>query len=77
MGRFLASIEKRAFKIAQFATSDKEEALDIVQDAMLTLVKNTPTDRSVNGVPCSTEFCTHASWIGIAGHAYVVAGGSG
>ena len=31
-------MEKRAFRIAQIASGDREEALDIVQDAMLTLV---------------------------------------
>lgn len=36
---FLASVEKRAYKMAHIATSDPEEALDIVQDAMLVLVK--------------------------------------
>lgn len=36
---FLAHVEKRAYKMAHIATSDPEEALDIVQDAMLVLVK--------------------------------------
>lgn len=37
--RFLASVEKRAFRIAQIATSDSDEAFDIVQDAMYKLVE--------------------------------------
>ncbi len=37
--RFLASIEKRAFKIAQIAIRDVDDALDIVQDAMLQLAR--------------------------------------
>jgi RNA polymerase sigma-70 factor (ECF subfamily) len=37
--RFLASVEKRAFKIAQIAIRDVEDALDIVQDAMLQLAR--------------------------------------
>ena len=36
---FLKGVEKRAFKMARFATSNTDEALDIVQDAMTRLVK--------------------------------------
>lgn len=35
---FLASVELRAYRMAYIATSNKDDALDIVQDAMLTLV---------------------------------------
>jgi len=35
---FLASVEGRAYRMAQIATGSREEALDIVQDAMLRLV---------------------------------------
>ena len=34
---FLASVERRAFRMAEIATRDRDEALDIVQDAMLQL----------------------------------------
>ncbi len=34
---FLAGVEKRAYRMAYLATGDREEALDIVQDAMLGL----------------------------------------
>ncbi len=34
---FLAGVEKRAYRMAQLATGDREEALDIVQEAMLGL----------------------------------------
>ena len=37
--QFLASVEKRAFKIAQIAIRDVDDALDIVQDAMLQLAR--------------------------------------
>lgn len=37
---FLASVERRAFITARIATRNPEEALDIVQDAMLQLVKS-------------------------------------
>jgi RNA polymerase sigma-70 factor (ECF subfamily) len=38
MEEFLASVERQAFRMAQIATGNTEEALDIVQDAMLKLV---------------------------------------
>lgn len=37
--RFLASVERRAYRMAAIATGSREEALDIVQDAMLALVR--------------------------------------
>jgi RNA polymerase sigma-70 factor (ECF subfamily) len=39
LDRFLASVERRAFKIAQLAIRDTDDALDIVQDAMLQLAR--------------------------------------
>jgi RNA polymerase sigma-70 factor (ECF subfamily) len=40
LSSFLASVERRAFKQAQFAVRDADGALDIVQDAMLKLSEN-------------------------------------
>jgi len=40
LDRFLASVEKRAFRMADIATSSSDQAMDIVQDAMMSLVKN-------------------------------------
>ena len=39
MDRFLAGVEGRAYRMAWIATGNREDALDIVQDAMLRLVK--------------------------------------
>ena len=38
LNRFLSEVEKRAFMTARFATSNADEALDLVQDAMLSFV---------------------------------------
>jgi RNA polymerase sigma-70 factor (ECF subfamily) len=38
--QFLSGIEHRALRMAQFATRDTDEALDLVQDAMIGLVRN-------------------------------------
>jgi len=39
LSKFLASVERRAYKQALFAVRDAENALDIVQDAMLKLAE--------------------------------------
>lgn len=39
LNQFLASVERRAFRMAQIATGSTDDALDIVQDSMLTLVR--------------------------------------
>ena len=36
---FLAKVERRAFRIAEMSTKNREDALDIVQDAMMQLVR--------------------------------------
>jgi len=37
--RFLADVERRALRIAEIAVRDRDEALDLVQDAMIRLVR--------------------------------------
>jgi len=39
LDRFLASVERRAFVMARYATGDADDALDIVQEAMIQLVR--------------------------------------
>jgi len=39
LDHFLASVERRAYRMAMIATNSREDALDIVQDAMLRLAK--------------------------------------
>ena len=39
LDQFLAGVEKRAYRMAMFKVRDVDEAMDIVQDAMMTLVR--------------------------------------
>jgi RNA polymerase sigma-70 factor (ECF subfamily) len=39
LNRFLGEVERRAFQMARFATRNRDEALDLVQEAMLQFVR--------------------------------------
>ncbi len=51
LDQFLSSVERRAFRIANIALRDSEEALDIVQDAMLQLARRYGTRPSEEWMP--------------------------
>ena len=40
LGEFLAEVERRALRIAEIGVRDRDEALDLVQDAMIKLVRS-------------------------------------
>lgn len=44
LNHFLSSVEKQAFRMAQFATKDTDHALDIVQDTMMVLSQKYATN---------------------------------
>jgi RNA polymerase sigma-70 factor (ECF subfamily) len=51
LGQFLAEVERRALRIAEIGVRDRDEALDLVQDAMIKLVRNYSGRRNEEWTP--------------------------
>ncbi|HZP68072.1 MAG TPA: RNA polymerase sigma factor [Rudaea sp.] len=51
LDQFLKSVERRALRMAELATGNREEALDLVQDAMFGFVRNYAAKPSAEWAP--------------------------
>ena len=58
MEQFLEKIERRAFHMARMATGSRDDALDIVQDAMYKLVEKYATKPCEQWRPLFTAYLT-------------------
>lgn len=74
---FLAGVERRAFRIAQIATQDREEALDLVRRSCARWSGVTRRGRIMNGRCSFIASCKAESEIGIVGARSGIAGDNG
>lgn len=51
LNRFLQEVERKALRMAELGTRDREEAMDLVQDAMLAFVRNYARKPSAQWAP--------------------------
>ena len=51
LNQFLSGVERRALRIAEINVRDRDEALDLVQEAMIKLVRNYAARREEGGTP--------------------------
>tara|TARA_B100000676_G_C17976879_1_gene786662 strand:+ start:945 stop:1367 length:423 start_codon:yes stop_codon:yes gene_type:complete len=64
---FLESVERRAFRLARYATRNDDDALDVVQEAMMRCSATTQTPAHKSGRCCFSAYCKTEFGIGSAG----------
>ena len=70
LNRFFADVERRALRIAEIAVRNRDDALDLVQDAMIKLSSKYATKSAMNGRHCFTGSCKMGCATTIDGRRY-------